>query len=174
MRMPFYCLKDNAIYYDIIFLAKYVKIVKEKSEGDGKYAAIAAIGHEMGHAADFILKWGPMPSIIGYSSDDDPRLLAYMRALEKRADCLAGAAVAEIVNNSSSASDVYGKEKEKSKALLEGRFMLYAVQGDTSNPIYPPGKKRMELFKMGFEGGVQGCRSISLSASEYVIERSTE
>jgi predicted metalloprotease len=61
LENAFYCLKDKAVYYDIIFLAKLVKIVKEKSGTDGKYAAIAVVGHEMGHAADYILKWGPMP-----------------------------------------------------------------------------------------------------------------
>jgi predicted metalloprotease len=168
-----YCLSDNAIYYDVIYIASLLKTVGGQTGTDGMYAPLTAIGHEMGHAADYMLKWGPMPSVF-----DDGSIvvtgaseLRLIRGTEKRADCFAGAAVAAIVKVKTAGDDTPAKEKAKSDALVEGRLTLLAVQGDRPNEYYLSGKKRMELFKKGYENGADVCHDVGKSMVEDVLDR---
>lgn len=168
-----YCLPDNAIYYDVIFISSLYRIVREKTGTDGTYAPLTAIGHEIGHAADYMLKWGPMPSVFDDGSIvvTDASVLRLIWGTEKRADCFAGAAVAGIVSAGASGDDTFAKEKAETDALLEGRLTLLAVQGDRPDEYYLSGKKRMELFKKGYENGPDVCHNLGGSMAEELLER---
>jgi len=168
-----YCVYDNAIYYDVIFIASLLRTIGGKTGTDGMYAPLTAIGHEMGHAADYMLKWGPMPTVFkdGSMTVTEASVLRLIRGTEKRADCFAGAAVAAIVKADTAGDDSFAKEKAGSDALLEGRLTLLAVQGDRPNEYYLSGKKRMELFKKGYENGADVCHDLGKSMSEDILER---
>jgi predicted metalloprotease len=113
-----YCVSDNAIYYDVIFVASLLKTVGEKTGTDGTYAPLTTIGHEMGHAADYMLKWGPMVSDFkdGLAVVTDASMLRTIRGTEKRADCFAGAAVAAIVKDKTAGDDAYSRESRERRA----------------------------------------------------------
>jgi predicted metalloprotease len=168
-----YCVPDNAIYYDVIYIASLLKTVGGKTGTDGMYAPLTAIGHEMGHAADYMLKWGPMPSVFDDGSIviTDVSVLRLIRGTEKRADCFAGAAVAAIVKEKTAGDDTPAKEKTKTDALDEGRLTLLAVQGERPNEYYLSGKKRMELFKKGYDNGADVCHNLGKSMVEDVLDR---
>jgi len=168
-----YCLPDNAIYYDVIFIASLLRTVGGKTGTDGTYAPLTAIGHEIGHAADYMLKWGPMPSVFddGSIAVTDASVLRLIWGTEKRADCFAGAAVAGIVSSGTSGDATFAKEKAKSDALLEGRLTLLAVQGERPDEYYLSGKKRMELFKKGYENGPDVCHNLGGSMAEELLDR---
>ena len=168
-----YCVNDNAIYYDVIFIASLLKTIAGKTGTDGKFAPITAVGHEMGHAADYMLKWGPMPTVFkdGSMTVTDASVLRLIRGTEKRADCFAGAAVAAVVKDDTAGEDSFAREKTGSDALLEGRLTLLAVQGERPNEYYLSGKKRMELFKKGYENGANVCHDIGKSMAEDILDR---
>jgi len=168
-----YCVYDNAIYYDVIFIASLFKTVGGKTGTDGMYAPLTAIGHEMGHAADYMLKWGPMPTVFkdGSMTVTDASVLRLIRGTEKRADCFAGASVAAIVKADTAGDDAFAREKAGSDALVEGRLTLLAVQGERPNEYYLSGKKRMELFKKGYDNGADVCHDLGKSMSEDILER---
>jgi uncharacterized protein len=71
----FYCLLDNTIYYDEVFVAAQAKAASSQLGTDGDMAGIGVIAHEVGHAVAIQL---------GHQSR-----LAYEN--ESTADCLAGA-----------------------------------------------------------------------------------
>ena len=169
-----YCVADNAIYYDVIYIASLLRTVGGQTGTDGMYAPLTAVGHEMGHAADYMLKWGPMPSVFDDGSIvvTDVSVLRLIRGTEKRADCFAGAAVAAIVKVNTAGDDTLAKEKAKTDALVEGRLTLLAVQGERPNEYYLSGKKRMELFKKGYENGADVCHDLGKSMAEDMLERS--
>ena len=152
-----YCYEDNTINYDIIFLTKVIKVVKEKTKTDGKYAVMAVMSHEMGHAVDY--KWARLLSGVGSKAWG----MLYELLLERNADCFAGAALSKIVLDQTGKAAVPDREREKSAALLEGRLALYAIQGDRSDRYYPPGEERMGIFKKGFEEGTGTCYELKLS-----------
>src|SRR6187551_1266022 len=70
-----YCPRENAIYYDEVFVAAQAKSAASELATDGDMAGIGVIAHEMGHAVAIQL---------GYESP-----VAYEN--EAAADCLAGA-----------------------------------------------------------------------------------
>jgi hypothetical protein len=70
-----YCLNDNAIFFDDVFLAAQGKIAGAALHTDGDMAAVGIIAHEMGHAVAMQLGFRARDS---YSN-------------EAVADCLAGA-----------------------------------------------------------------------------------
>ncbi|MGZ8411241.1 MAG: neutral zinc metallopeptidase [Gemmatirosa sp.] len=70
-----YCPRDNAIYYDEIFLAAQAKRAAMELGTDGDMAAVGVIAHEMGHAVAIQLG----------------HLSRYTYQNERAADCLAGA-----------------------------------------------------------------------------------
>lgn len=168
-----YCVYDNSIYYDVIFLASLMKTVAKNTGTDGRYAPVAVVGHEMGHAADYMLKWGPAPSKMadGQLVITDAAVLGLIRGTEKRADCFSGAAVAAIVKTDAAGDDEFWKDLLTKDALLEGRLTLLAVQGDRPNEYYLSGKKRMELFTKGFENGIDPCHDLGKSMAEDILER---
>lgn len=168
-----YCLPDNAIYYDVIFIASLLGTVGGNTGTDGTYAPLTAIGHEIGHAADYMLKWGPMPSVFddGSMVITDVSVLRLIRGTEKRADCFAGAAVAAIVKGDTAGDNTFDKEKAESDALIEGGLTLLAVQGERPNEYYLSGKKRMELFKKGYDNGADVCHNLGKSMVEDVLDR---
>ena len=69
-----YCLLDNTVYFDDIFVAAQAKVAGKALGTDGDMAAIGIIAHEVGHAVAMQL---------GYRSRDSYRN-------EAVADCLAG------------------------------------------------------------------------------------
>jgi predicted metalloprotease len=70
-----YCVRDNAIYYDDVFVAGLAKQAAQQLGTDGDMAAVGVIAHEMGHAVAMQL---------GHASP-------YTYQNEATADCLAGA-----------------------------------------------------------------------------------
>ena len=70
-----YCPRENAIYYDEVFVAAQAKTAASELGTDGDMAGIGVIAHEIGHAVAMQL---------GYESP-----VAYEN--EAAADCLAGA-----------------------------------------------------------------------------------
>ena len=70
-----YCLTDNTVYFDDIFVAAQAKVAGDALGTDGDMAAIGIIAHEMGHAVAMQL---------GFRSRN-----SYQN--ESVADCLAGA-----------------------------------------------------------------------------------
>ena len=70
-----YCLNDNTVYFDDIFVAAQAKIAGHALGTDGDMAAVGIIAHEVGHAVAMQL---------GFRSRDSYRN-------ESVADCLAGA-----------------------------------------------------------------------------------
>lgn len=70
-----YCVRDNTIYYDDVFVAGQAKSAAQQLGTDGDMAAVGVIAHEMGHAVAMQL---------GYLSR-----VTYDN--ERVADCLAGA-----------------------------------------------------------------------------------
>src|SRR5205823_4851090 len=70
-----YCVRDNTIYYDEIFIAAQQKAAAQALGTDGDMAAVGIIAHEMGHAVAMQLG----------------HLSRYTYDNESVADCLAGA-----------------------------------------------------------------------------------
>jgi hypothetical protein len=70
-----YCIRDNTIYYDEIFVAGLAKRAGSQLGTDGDMAAVGVIAHEMGHAVAMQLG----------------HLSRYTYQNEATADCLAGA-----------------------------------------------------------------------------------
>ena len=70
-----YCVRDNTIYYDDVFVASQAKAAARELGTDGDMAAVGIIAHEMGHAVAMQLG----------------HLSRYTYENESVADCLAGA-----------------------------------------------------------------------------------
>ncbi|AHG89308.1 protein of unknown function zinc metallopeptidase [Gemmatirosa kalamazoonensis] len=45
-----YCIRDNTVYYDDVFVASQAKAAAQRLGTDGDMAAVGVIAHEMGHA----------------------------------------------------------------------------------------------------------------------------
>jgi uncharacterized protein len=143
-----YCPRENAIYYDEVFVAAQAKSAASDLGTDGDMAGIGVIAHEMGHAVAIQL---------GFESP-----VAYEN--EAAADCLAGA-FAQHADRSGSLE----------KGDVEEAFFGMAAAADptpeltgnrrvdrvllTRAAMMAHGTKdqRMENFRTGLEGGAGAC-----------------
>lgn len=98
MWNAYYCVKDNTIYIDVVFLTVLAKIVtaeraKRDAEGtrsvDAHFAALIVIAHELGHALSHA--YGVSDKVTVFDSADSLALDVTFMNDENRADCLAGA-----------------------------------------------------------------------------------
>jgi uncharacterized protein len=144
-----YCLANNAIYYDEVFVAGMAKIAATTlGTGDGDMTGIGIIAHEMGHAVAMQL---------GHRSRD-----SYEN--EATADCLAGA---------------FAHQAERDQALEEGdveeAIFGMSMAGDPTPPTtgndrydsiiqarlarqsHGTKEQRVNNFKDGFENGAGAC-----------------
>jgi predicted metalloprotease len=144
LENAYYCFLTNEISYDILWLARVSKFVREVTATEGTFAVIAVMGHEMGHAADYrytrLVKEGIGSKAWG---------ILYQLSLERNADCFAGSVVQRLVQDLTI--------EEQQTAVIEGMAALYAIQGNYSDRNYPPGAERMKIFRNGFEQGSASC-----------------
>ena len=143
-----YCPRENAIYYDEVFVAAQARSAASELGTDGDMAGIGVIAHEMGHAVAMQL---------GYESP-----VAYEN--EAAADCLAGA-FAKHADKSGSLE----------KGDVEEAFFGMAAAADptpeltgnrrvdrvilTRAALMAHGTKdqRQQNFRTGFNGGAGAC-----------------
>lgn len=143
-----YCPRNNAIYYDEVFVAGMEKSAARSLGTDGDMAGIGIIAHEMGHAVALQL---------GHefrSSYDN----------ESTADCLAGAFAQQA-----------GRDGSLEKGDVEEAFYGMSLAGDptpeaTGNPrvdrmiqlriarqSHGTKEQRTENFRAGLDGGAGAC-----------------
>lgn len=143
-----YCLRDNAVYFDEIFVAAQAKAAARELGTDGDMSAIGVIAHEMGHAVALQL---------GYAS-------RFTYDNESTADCLAGAFTRQA-----------GKDGSLEEGDVEEAFYGMSRAGDpdpelTGDPRldrrilaraslmgHGTQEQRMQNFRRGLDGGPGAC-----------------
>jgi uncharacterized protein len=143
-----YCVRDNVIYYDDVFVAGLAKQASRQLGTDGDMAAVGVIAHEMGHAVAMQL---------GHASP-------YTYENEAAADCLAGAFalraerngnleegdVEEAFYGMASAGDptpeLTGNRRYDRALLIRAAAMGHGTQ-----------EQRTRNFDQGFRGGAGAC-----------------
>jgi predicted metalloprotease len=143
-----YCLDNNTIYFDDVFLAAQAKLASHALGTDGDMAAVGIIAHEMGHAVAFQL---------GYRSRS-----SYEN--EKAADCLAGA-FARHAQRDGSLED--GDIDEAFFAMAAAADPEFQSTGDArldsrrqarlSRQAHGTRTQRQNNFSAGFERGPRAC-----------------
>lgn len=136
LENAFYCRTENAIYLDIYFFTRMMKIVGAQYGTDGDMAVITVLAHEWGHSVQAQTQnyWGlPMLNELG-------------------ADCFAGAFVGEARR----LGYIEPGDSEEARLIL-------ALSGDDA-PWYSPyahgsPKRRVASFLEGFENGIGPCQA---------------
>ncbi|MGD9905048.1 MAG: neutral zinc metallopeptidase [Vicinamibacterales bacterium] len=136
-----YCVAANAIHYDIVFLSRLVRAVRAVDGTPGTFAAIAVVGHELGHAVDVQL--------------DITKLEKYKR--EVIADCFSGAAVGAVLRAAAGPSQAR-QVLETATPMTEGQLAMYLMGGPAMmDGDHPEGPVRASLFTRGFNLGAGQC-----------------
>ncbi|HKG95127.1 MAG TPA: neutral zinc metallopeptidase [Gemmatimonadaceae bacterium] len=143
-----YCLRDNAVYFDEVFVAAQAKAAARELGTDGDMSAIGVIAHEMGHAVALQL---------GYAS-------RFTYDNESTADCLAGAFtrqagrdgsleegdIDEAFYGMSRAGDpdpqLTGDPRVDRRILARASLMGHGTQ-----------EQRIQNFRRGLNGGPGAC-----------------
>jgi predicted metalloprotease len=143
-----YCVRDNVIYYDDVFVAGLAKQASSQLGTDGDMAAVGVIAHEMGHAVAMQL---------GHASP-------YTYENEAAADCLAGAFarrsdedgslepgdVEEAFFGMASAGDptpeLTGDRRTDRALVIRAALMGHGTE-----------QQRTRNFDAGFRGGAGAC-----------------
>lgn len=143
-----YCLSNNTIYFDDVFLAAQAKLASHALGTDGDMAAVGIIAHEMGHAVAFQL---------GYRSRS-----SYEN--ERAADCLAGAFARHAARDGSLED---GDVEEAFFAMAAAADPEFEATGDSrvdsrrrarlSRQAHGTRAQRQNNFKDGLEGGPGAC-----------------
>jgi predicted metalloprotease len=143
-----YCLNDNTVYFDDVFVASQSKIAGTALKTDGDMAGVGIIAHEMGHAVAMQL---------GFRSRDS-------YGNEAVADCMAGVFARQSQEDGS-----------LEDGDLDEAFFGMASAGDPTPE--PTGNRRVDLimaariargahgtreqrmanFHAGFQQGVNAC-----------------
>lgn len=143
-----YCLNDNTIYFDEVFVAAQAKAASRELGTDGDMAAVGIIAHEMGHAVALQLGVRPRSTY----------------ANEAVADCLAGAFAEQA-----------GRDGSLEPGDIEEAFFGMAAAGDPTPQL--TGDERMDQrilrvaslrghgtreqrtanFQRGLSGGPNSC-----------------
>jgi predicted metalloprotease len=143
-----YCPRENAIYYDEVFVAAQAKSAALELGTDGDMAGIGVIAHEMGHAAAIQL---------GFNSP-----VAYDN--EAAADCLAGAFARHADENGSlEPGDVeeaffgMAAAADPSPELTGNRRVDRRILTRSALMGHGTREQRMENFRTGLDGGARAC-----------------
>lgn len=143
-----YCLNNNTIYFDDVFLAAQAKLASHALGTDGDMAAVGIIAHEMGHAVAFQL---------GYRSRS-----SYEN--ERAADCLAGAFARHAARDGSLED---GDVEEAFFAMAAAADPEFQPTGDSrvdsrrqariSRQAHGTRAQRQNNFREGLERGPRAC-----------------
>jgi hypothetical protein len=143
-----YCPRENAIYYDEVFVAAQAKGAAIELGTDGDMAGIGVIAHEMGHAVAMQL---------GYESP-----VAYEN--EAAADCLAGAFAQHADRNGSlEKGDVdeaffgMAAAADPTPELTGNRRIDRVILTRAAVMAHGTKDQRMENFRAGLQGGAGAC-----------------
>jgi predicted metalloprotease len=143
-----YCPRENAIYYDEVFVAAQAKGAALELGTDGDMAGIGVIAHEMGHAVAIQLGF------------DAPR--AYDN--EAAADCLAGAFARHADQNGSlEKGDVdeaffgMAAAADPTPELTGNRRVDRVILTRAAVMAHGTKEQRMGNFRTGLEGGAGAC-----------------
>jgi predicted metalloprotease len=143
-----YCPRENAIYYDEVFVAAQAKSAAIELGTDGDMAGIGVIAHEMGHAVAIQL---------GFESPT-----AYEN--EAAADCLAGAFAQHADRNGSlEKGDVdeaffgMAAAADPTPELTGNRRVDRVILRRAAVMAHGTKEQRMENFRAGFQGGAGAC-----------------
>jgi predicted metalloprotease len=143
-----YCPRENAVYYDEVFVAAQAKSAAIELGTDGDMAGIGVIAHEMGHAVAMQL---------GYESP-----VAYEN--EAAADCLAGA-FAKHADKSGSLEkgDVdeaffgMAAAADPTPELTGDRRVDRVILMRAARVAHGTRDQRMANFRTGLQGGAGAC-----------------
>ena len=143
-----YCPRENAIYYDEVFVAAQAKSAAIDLGTDGDMAGIGVIAHEMGHAVAMQL---------GYDSP-----VAYEN--EAAADCLAGAFAQHADRNGSlEKGDVeeaffgMAAAADPTPELTGNRRIDRVILTRAAVMAHGTKDQRMQNFRTGLDGGAGAC-----------------
>jgi predicted metalloprotease len=143
-----YCPRENAIYYDEVFVAAQAKAAALELGTDGDMAGIGVIAHEMGHAVAIQL---------GYEAPT-----AYEN--EAAADCLAGAFAQHADHNGSlEKGDVdeaffgMAAAADPTPELTGNRRIDRVILTRAAVMAHGTKEQRMENFRTGLAGGAGAC-----------------
>jgi predicted metalloprotease len=143
-----YCPRENAIYYDEVFVAAQAKQAALELGTDGDMAGIGVIAHEMGHAAAIQLGF------------DAPRAYEH----EAAADCLAGAFAQHADRNGSlEKGDVdeaffgMAAAADPTPELTGNRRVDRVILRRAAVMAHGTKEQRMDNFRAGLEGGAGAC-----------------
>ena len=143
-----YCPRENAIYYDEVFVAAQAKAAASELGSDGDMAGIGVIAHEMGHAVAIQL---------GYASP-----VAYDN--ESVADCLAGAFARHADDNGSlEPGDVeeaffgMAAAADPTPELTGNRRIDRRILARAAIMGHGTREQRMGNFRAGLAGGAGAC-----------------
>jgi predicted metalloprotease len=143
-----YCPRENAIYYDEVFVAAQAKSAASELGTDGDMAGIGVIAHEMGHAVAMQL---------GFESP-----VAYDN--EAAADCLAGA-FAKHADRSGSLEKGDVEEAffgmaaaaDPTPELTGNRRVDRVILRRAASMAHGTREQRTENFRTGLTGGAGAC-----------------
>jgi hypothetical protein len=143
-----YCVRDNTIYYDELFVAAQAKRAAIDLGTDGDMAAIGVIAHEVGHAVAMQLG----------------HLSRYTYENERLADCLGGAFARRAADEGFlEAGDVdeafYGMAAaaDPTPRLTGDRRVDRAILVRAAVMGHGTREQRTANFRRGLEGGAGGC-----------------
>jgi predicted metalloprotease len=143
-----YCPRENAIYYDEVFVAAQAKAASSELGSDGDMAGIGVIAHEVGHAVAIQL---------GYASP-----IAYDN--ESVADCLAGAFARHAdANGSLEPGDVeeaffgMAAAADPTPELTGNRRVDRRILARAAVMGHGTREQRMGNFRAGLNGGAGAC-----------------
>jgi len=143
-----YCPRENAIYYDEVFVAGQAKSAAVDLGTDGDMAGIGVIAHEMGHAVAIQL---------GFESR-----IAYEN--EAAADCLAGAFAqhadkAGLLEKGDVEESFFGMAAaaDPTPELTGNRRVDRVILTRAARMAHGSREQRMDNFRTGLEGGAGAC-----------------
>lgn len=143
-----YCPRENAVYFDEVFVAAQAKSAARELGTDGDMAGIGVIAHEVGHAVAIQLGYG---SPIAYEN-------------EAVADCLAGAFARHAGRNGSrERGDVdeaffgMAAAADPTPELTGNRRIDRRILARAAAMGHGTREQRMENFGTGLEGGAGAC-----------------
>jgi predicted metalloprotease len=141
-----YCLNDNTVYFDDIFVAAQAKLAGRALGTDGDMAAVGIIAHEMGHAVAMQL---------GFRSRDSYRN-------ESVADCLAGAFARHAQSKGQlETGDIdeafYGMAAAGDPDLTGDALVNRRVRAVVAREAHGTREQRTQNFRTGLEKGAGAC-----------------
>lgn len=143
-----YCLADNTIYFDDIFVAAQAKVAANALGTDGDMAGLGVIAHEMGHAV--AMQLGHV-SRASYENESVADCLAGAFAQHAQHDgSLEAGDVEEAIFGMSSAGDptpqLTGNDRVDQRILARMEMVSHGTR-----------EERVQNFRSGFQGGAGAC-----------------